>query len=262
MRKQIIAANFKMNKTDEDIKKYFAVFLDLINGLKSSSNLSSLDSDLIFAPPFTSLAETYKIIKTCNDFIKLSSQNVYFEKSGAYTGEISIDMLVSCGCEYTIIGHSERRNIMKESDELIGKKIESVYKDGRLTPILCVGENLEIRKNDGQEKFVENQLLNALKYVKGTDIKSLIVAYEPVWAIGTGMPIKAEDGEAMHGFIYDYLKSVYSIDEIRVIYGGSVTEKNIKELMEKPHIDGVLVGGASLDPQSFYNIFRLSANIN
>ena len=262
MRKQIIAANFKMNKTDEDIKKYFAVFLDFVNGLKSRSNLSGLDSDLIFAPPFTSLAETNKIIKPYLDFIKLSSQNVYFEKSGAYTGEISIDMLASCGCEYTIIGHRERRNIMKESDELIGKKIESVYKDGRLTPILCVGENLEIRKNDGQEKFVENQLLNALKYVKGTDIKSLIVAYEPVWAIGTGMPIKAEDGEAMHGFIYDYLKSVYSIDEIRVIYGGSVTEKNIKELMEKPHIDGVLVGGASLDPQSFYNIFRLSANIN
>ena len=262
MRKQIIAANFKMNKTDEDIKKYFAVFLDFVNGLKSRSNLSGLDSDLIFAPPFTSLAETNKIIKPYLDFIKLSSQNVYFEKSGAYTGEISIDMLASCGCEYTIIGHSERRNIMKESDELIGKKIESVYNDGRLTPILCVGENLEIRKNDGQEKFVENQLLNALKYVKGTDIKSLIVAYEPIWAIGTGMPIKAEDGEVMHGFIYDYLKSVYSIDEIRVIYGGSVTEKNIKELMEKPHIDGVLVGGASLDPQSFYNIFRLASNIN
>ena len=262
MRKQIIAANFKMNKTDEDIKKYFAVFLDLINGLKNNSNLSGLDSDLIFAPPFTSLAETYKIIKPCRDFIKLSSQNVYYEKSGAYTGEISIDMLTSCGCGYTIIGHSERRNIFNESDELIGKKVEAVYKDGRLIPILCVGENLEVRKNDGQEKFVENQLLNALKYVKGTYIKSLIVAYEPVWAIGTGMPIKADDGEAMHGFIYDYLKSVYSIDEIRVIYGGSVTEKNIKELMEKPHIDGVLVGGASLDPQSFYNIFRLASNIN
>ncbi len=262
MRKQIIAANFKMNKTDEDIKKYFAVFLDLINGLKNRSNLSGLDSDLIFAPPFTSLCGTNKIIKTCRDFIKLSSQNVYYKKSGAYTGEISIDMLASCGCEYTIIGHSERRNIFNESDELIGKKIEAVYEDGRLTPILCVGENLEVRKNDGQEKFVENQLLNALKYVKGTVIKSLIVAYEPVWAIGTGMPIKAEDGEAMHRYIYDYLESGYSISETRVIYGGSVTEKNIQEIMDKPHIDGVLVGGASLDPQSFYNIFRLASKFN
>ena len=262
MRKKIIAANFKMNKTEEDIKKYFAVFLDLINGLKNNSNLSGLDSDLIFAPPFTSLTETNKIIKTCHDFIKLSSQNVYYEKNGAYTGEISIDMLASCGCEYTIIGHSERRNIFNESDELIGKKVEAVYKDGRLIPILCVGENLEVRKNGGQEKFVEDQLLNALRYVKGTNIKSLIVAYEPIWAIGTGMPIKAEDGEAMHRFIYDYLKSGYSIGEIRVIYGGSVTEKNIRELMAKPNIDGVLVGGASLDPQSFYNIFKLSSNIN
>ncbi|MGC8555252.1 MAG: triose-phosphate isomerase [Candidatus Acidulodesulfobacterium sp.] len=261
MRKQIIAANFKMNKTDEDIKKYFAVFLDFVNGLKSSSNLSSLDSDLIFAPPFTSLTETYRIIKPCLDFIKLSSQNVYYEKSGAFTGEISIDMLAACGCEYTIIGHSERRNIFHENDELISKKVEAIYSDGRMIPILCVGENLDIRKKGEQSKFVENQLLNALKYVKGTKIKSLIVAYEPIWAIGTGMPIKAEDGEAMHSFIYDYLKSSYSIDEIRVIYGGSVTEKNIKELMEKPHIDGVLVGGASLDPQSFYNIFKIASSI-
>ncbi len=258
MKKKIIAANFKMNKTDEEIKKYFAVFLDLINGLKNKTSYADLDAELIFAPAFTSLSETHKIIEPYLDFIKLSSQNVYFEKSGAFTGEISIDMIKACGCVYTIIGHSERRNIFKESDELTGKKVEAAYAGGGVTPILCVGENLDIRKQNGQERFVENQLSAALNSIKGRNISSLIVAYEPVWAIGTGMCIKADDGEAMHGFIYDYLKTGFSIGELRVIYGGSVTEANIEELMGKPHIDGVLVGGASLDPQSFYNIFKLA----
>ena len=258
MKKKIIAANFKMNKTDEDIKKYFAVFLDLINGLKNKTSYVDLDSELIFAPAFTSLSETYKIIEPYLDFIKLSSQNVYFEKSGAYTGEISTDMIKACGCVYMIIGHSERRNLFKESDDMIGKKVEAAYTGGGVTPILCVGENLDIRKQNGQERFVENQLSAALNSIKGRNISSLIVAYEPVWAIGTGMSIKADDGEAMHGFIYDYLKTGFSIGDLRVIYGGSVTEANIEELMGKPHIDGVLVGGASLDPQSFYNIFKLA----
>ena len=226
MKKKLIAANFKMNKTDEDIKKYFAVFLDLVNGLKNKTSYDGLDAELIFAPPFTSLSETHKIIGPYLDFIKLSSQNVYFEKSGAYTGEISIDMIKACGCVYTIIGHSERRNIFKESDELTGKKVEAAYTGG-VTPILCVGENLDIRKQNGQERFVENQLSAALNSIKGRNISSLIVAYEPVWAIGTGMCIKADDGEAMHGFIYNYLKTGFSIGELRVIYGGSVTEANI-----------------------------------
>ncbi|MHB1545364.1 MAG: triose-phosphate isomerase [bacterium] len=250
MKKKIIAANFKMNKTADDIKKYFAVFLE---------SFDVLDAELIFAPPSVFLCETYEIVKPYIDFIKISSQNIYFEKSGAYTGEISIDMVKSCGCTYAILGHSERRNIFKEGDELIGKKVEAAYNDGGITPILCVGENLEIRKQNGQEKFVENQLAAGLSHVKERNLPSLIIAYEPVWAIGTGMPIKADDGEAMHKFIYDYLKSNFSIGELRVIYGGSVTEANIKELMSKPHIDGVLVGGASLDPQSFYNIFKLAS---
>ncbi len=259
MKKKIIAANFKMNKTDEDIKKYFAVFLDRINGLKNKTSFNDLDAELIFAPPFTALRETHKIIEPYLDFMKLSSQNIYFEKSGAYTGEISIDMIKSCGCTYAIIGHSERRNIFKESDELTGKKIEAIYNDGGITPILCIGENLEIRRQNGQEKFVERQLAVGLNCIKGRNVSSLIVAYEPVWAIGTGIPIKADDGEAMHKFISGYITSNFSIGEFRVIYGGSVTEANIKELMDNPHIDGVLVGGASLDPQSFYNIFKLAA---
>lgn len=259
MKKKLIAANFKMNKTGEDIRKYFAVFLDKINGLKNIDSFRDLDAELIFAPPFISLCETYKIILPFSGFIKLSSQNVYYEKNGAYTGEISLDMIRHCGCGYAIVGHSERRNIFGENDELINKKIEAVYNGGGLIPILCVGENLEVRNKSGQEKFVENQLNIALSSIKGKSISSLIVAYEPVWAIGTGIPIKPADGEAMHGFIYDYVLANFRVDEFRIIYGGSVTESNIKELMGKPHIDGVLVGGASLDPEIFYNIFKLAA---
>lgn len=251
MKKKIIAANFKMNKTADDIKKYFAVFLE---------SFDVLDAELIFAPPSVFLCETYEIVKPYIDFIKISSQNIYFEKSGAYTGEISIDMVKSCGCTYAILGHSERRNIFKEGDELIGKKVEAAYNDGGITPILCVGENLEIRKQNGQEKFVGNQLNIALNSIKGKKIPSLIIAYEPIWAIGTGIAIKPEDGEKIHKFIYDYIRSNYSIDELRVIYGGSVTELNIKELMAQPHINGVLVGGASLDPFVFFNIVKFSIN--
>ncbi len=261
MKKKIIAANFKMNKTDEEIRKYFAVFLDNINGLKNRSSFQNLDAELIFAPTFTALCAAYKIILPYFDFIKLSSQNIYYEKSGAYTGEISIDMIKNCGCSYAIIGHSERRNIFGESDELIGRKIEAVYGECGLTPILCVGENLEIRNKNGQEKFVENQLNIGLNSIKGRKISSLIIAYEPVWAIGTGMPIKADDGEKIHGFIRGYVDANFSVEGLRVIYGGSVTESNIKELMAKPHIDGVLVGGASLDPKIFCNIFKLAAGL-
>jgi len=260
MKKKIIAANFKMNKTDEDIKKYFAVLLDNINGLKNKNFFQDSDAELIFAPPFTSLCETHKFIRTYSDFIKLSSQNIYYEKSGAYTGEISIDMVKSCGCEYAIIGHSERRNIFKESDGLIGKKIEEIYNREGLIPILCVGENLEVRNKNGQVKFVENQLNIALNSIKGKNISSLIVAYEPIWAIGTAVSINADDGETMHRFIHDYINANLQVEELRVIYGGSVTESNIKELMNKRSIDGVLVGGASLDPQIFYNIFKSAIN--
>lgn len=261
MKQKIIAANFKMNKTDEDIRKYFAVFLDNIKALKNKDSFQDLSAELIFAPPFISLYETYKIIRSYSDFIKISSQNIYYEKNGAYTGEISIDMVKSCGCEYAIIGHSERRNIFKEDDKFIEKKIEAIYNSGGLIPVLCVGENIKVRNRNGQEKFVENQLNIDLNSIKGRHISSLIIAYEPIWAIGTGVPINADDGQALHKFIRNYINANLQVEELRVIYGGSVNESNIKELMSKPDIDGVLVGGASLDPQIFYNIFKSAVNL-
>lgn len=258
MKKKIIAANFKMNKTCKDIEDYFNVFLGNINELRNKSSFENINAEVVFAPAFTSLFESYKILKPYSNFIRISSQNIYYEKSGAYTGEVSLDMVRDCGCGYAIVGHSERRNIFGEGDELINKKIASIYNYGGLIPILCVGENLEVRSKNGQEKFVENQLNIGLNSIKGRNISSLIVAYEPVWAIGTGVPINANDGEAMHRFIHDYINANLQVEELRVIYGGSVTESNIKELMDKPDIDGVLVGGASLDPQVFYNIFKLA----
>ena len=256
MKKKIIAANFKMNKTNKDIESYFDIFARNINELKNKGSFD--DAEIVFAPPFTSLCETYRIIKPLNDFIKLSSQNIYYEKSGAYTGEISLDMIKDCGCVYAIVGHSERRNIFNESDELIAKKISAIYNNGGITPILCVGENLEIRNKNKHENFVKNQLNIALNSIKRGKVSSLIIAYEPVWAIGTGIPIKPDDGEEMHRFIYDYVNANFLIGELRIIYGGSVTESNIEELMAQPHINGVLVGGASLDPAAFFNIVKLS----
>jgi triosephosphate isomerase len=313
-KKIIIAANFKMNKTHIEMRKYLESFFKKLkefgiagnfnDDMKRSVNIDSnyksafagAEAEIIFAPAFTALNEAYNAIEAHPKFkniIKLASQNVYYELSGAYTGEISIDMIKAFNCSYAIIGHSERRWIFNENDELIAKKIYAVLnynkkKDtdntdnnvhnnterrcGKLVPILCVGENLEIKKSGKAFDFVAAQLDSALNYsadgsdnINGNinvaddiDIEKLIIAYEPIWAIGTGAPIEPEDGEKMHKFIYEYLTDNYSIKNLSVIYGGSVTEKNIKNLIEKDHIDGVLVGGASLEPQSFFNIYNFA----
>lgn len=261
MNKKIIAANFKMNKTHKEIRDYLDIFLKKLDKEDfKNKNLNLLDTEIVFAPPYTSLLEAYNKIRLnyYDDLVRLASQNIYYEKSGAYTGEISIEMIKSCGCSYAIIGHSERRRIFNETDDLIAKKISSIFDDGKIIPILCVGENLNVRKEQKEYDFVSNQLNTALNSLKNKKIPSLIVAYEPIWAIGAGAPIGPEDGEKMHAFIYKYLNDNFIIEELRVIYGGSVTQSNIKMLITNKHIDGVLVGGASLDPSSFYNIYKFS----
>ncbi|RZD17223.1 MAG: triosephosphate isomerase [Candidatus Acididesulfobacter guangdongensis] len=344
-KKKIIAANFKMNKTHLEVREYLKSFFkklkefsrtyesDDFNGNKengsnsgsstqSASVAGAAEAEIVFAPPFTALNEAYNIIEENSEFrniVKLASQNVYCESSGAYTGEISIDMIKAFNCTYAIVGHSERRWIFNESEELIAKKISAILyyntkiaadirndgdnnaekhsvKFSAVSPILCVGENLEIRKSGKAFDFVAAQLDSALNcYAKdlnggtvqnkdgfssiktaksinsnhkgsgstnaaGIDTGKLIIAYEPIWAIGTGASIEPEDGEKMHKFIYEYLTANYCIENFSVIYGGSVTEKNINVLMEKDHIDGVLVGGASLDPQSFFNIYSFAVS--
>jgi triosephosphate isomerase len=299
-KKKIIAANFKMNKTHVEVREYLNSFFKKLKELninindKTDEKCIEADAEIIFAPPFTALNEAYNIIEENFEFrhlVKLASQNIYFESAGAYTGEISIEMIKAFDCSYAIIGHSERRWILNESDDLIAKKIFAVFNyskkidlnscekhNGKLIPILCVGENLDIRKSGKAFDFVAVQLDKALNYSKNNldsnmqnindklkdksiiEIDELIVAYEPVWAIGAGSSIKPEDAEKMHKFIYKHLNNNYSIKNFSVIYGGSVTEKNINILMEKEHIDGVLVGGASLDPQSFFNIYKFAVS--
>ncbi len=344
-KKKIIAANFKMNKTHVEVREYLKSFFKKlkefsrtfnagdVNGNKEngsdsgssrkSASLGAAGAEIIFAPSFTALNEAYNIIEENFEFrniVKLASQNVYCESSGAYTGEISIDMIKAFSCSYAIIGHSERRWIFNESEELIAKKISAILnynkkietdicnacdnnaekhsaKFAAITPILCVGENLEIRKSGKAFDFVAAQLNSALNcytknlnvgteqnkdefrltknakslknnhdegnigaFASNIDTEKLIIAYEPIWAIGTGASIEPEDGEKMHKFIYEYLTDNYDIKNFSVIYGGSVTEKNINFLMEKNHIDGVLVGGASLDPQSFFNIYSFAVS--
>lgn len=260
MKEKVIAANFKMNKINSEIAGYFNVFLNNLNEFKNTVQKDPFaDSEIIFAPPFTSLAETFRIISSYSGNISLASQNIYHENKGAYTGEISLDMIKSCGCAYAIVGHSERRNIFKEDDELISKKIKAIYCSENIVPILCVGENLKVREKGLQEDFVGKQLEKNLAPVREIVLDNpvpLVIAYEPVWAIGTGMPIKPEDGENMHKFIYKFIKSDFPEVDLRVIYGGSVTGANIETLMGMPHIDGVLVGGASLDPVSFSDICK------
>ncbi|MHB1692677.1 MAG: triose-phosphate isomerase [bacterium] len=291
-KKKIIAANFKMNKTHIEVREYLNSFFKKLKELninkKTHEENIAADAEIVFAPPFTALNEAYNIIEENFEFrhlVKLASQNIYFESAGAYTGEISIEMIKAFNCSYAIIGHSERRWILNEPDDLIAKKISAVFnyskkKDLSLIPILCVGENLGIRKSGKAFDFIAEQLDKALNYSKNNlnsniqntndkltdknrsiiEIDELIVAYEPIWAIGTGASIEPEDGEKMHKFIYKHLNNNYSIKNFFVIYGGSVTEKNINILMEKEHIDGVLVGGASLDPQSFFNIYKFAVS--
>ena len=178
---------------------------------------------------------------------------MYFEEKGAYTGEISPLMLKDIGASYVILGHSERREIFGEDDKLINKKVLSAF-DHDLTPILCCGETLEEREAEKQEEKVKGQIEAALKDVSESDINKLIIAYEPIWAIGTGKTASAEDAEAMCGFIRNLIKELYSkeaAEAVRIQYGGSVKPANVKELMAKENIDGALVGGASLKADDF-----------
>ena len=242
MRKPVIVGNWKMNKTLTEAKK-------LLEEIK----LKDLDGEVEagVCVPAINLPIAARILDGTN--INFGGQNMYFEESGAFTGEISPLMLKDIGAKYVILGHSERRDIFGECDELINKKVISAF-DHDLIPILCCGESLEEREANKQEEKVKKQLTANLKDVDEEDVKKLIIAYEPIWAIGTGKTASAEDAEAMCGFIRDLIADLYSKDaaeDVRIQYGGSVKPNNVKELMDKENIDGALVGGASLNADDF-----------
>lgn len=249
MRKLIIAGNWKMNN---DLNQSEKLIVELKNLLQNEKP----NCDVIICPPFTSLSEASKLIK--GSIIKLGAQNMHFEDSGAFTGEVSASMLKSVGCEYVILGHSERRTIFDETDELINKKIKKALFAG-LKPIFCVGELLEEREKGSTNDVVKRQVLKGLNGVSANDMTKLIIAYEPVWAIGTGKTATPAQAQEVHEFIRDLIEVNYSLEvanELTIQYGGSVKPENAKELISQKDIDGALVGGACLKADSFMGIIK------
>jgi triosephosphate isomerase (TIM) len=249
-RKLIIAGNWKMNKT-------VAEALTLVQDLKIElANLMQLD--IVVCPPFTALSEVVKAIRGSN--ISLGAQDMSEHGPGAYTGEISAAMLKEFGVRYVILGHSERRQYQKESDELISKKARAVHA-ASLEPIVCVGETLEEREAGQMEKVLETQVRGSLTGLGKKEMAETIIAYEPVWAIGTGKTATTDQAQEAHAFIRGLLIKLYdeaTARRVRIQYGGSVKPSNARDLMSQPDVDGALVGSASLEAQSFAEIVKNS----
>ena len=217
--------------------------------------------DIVICPAYTLLAYLADDLEDSN--IAIGAQDIYWQEEGAFTGEVSPGMLIDAGCQYVIIGHSERRQFFGESNETVNKKIKAALKAG-LTPIVCVGENLQEREASKTFKVIEDHINNGLAGISADDMLKLVIAYEPVWAIGTGRTATGEQAQEVHKFIRDLLKKNYGEEvssSIRIQYGGSVKPENITELMNKPDVDGALVGGASLKVDSFSAIVTKASEV-
>ena len=250
MRKPVIAGNWKMNKTIKEA-------IELVNSLKREL-IDIQEVEIVVCPVYTALSDISDLLIDSN--ISLGAQNVYWEPSGAFTGEISPAMLKDAGCKYVIIGHSERRKYFNESDQTVNKRIKAAQGVG-LIPIFCVGETLEEREADKTIDVVKRQLIGGLEGLEKDALLNLTIAYEPVWAIGTGKTATSSQAQEVHGFIRSWLVE-HCPEEVagslRILYGGSVKPANIGELMQQNDIDGALVGGASLDSSSFVEIVKNS----
>ena len=245
MRKKVIAGNWKMNMLPNETINFIEQFAPLVKDTKN---------EVILCVPFTDLF--YALLHVQGTNIKIGAQNMHWEEKGAYTGEVSAQMLKSSGTEYVIIGHSERRQYFAETDETVNKKIKSALAVG-LKPIVCVGETLEQRENGKTEEIVTNQVEKAFEGLNLEDLSKIIIAYEPIWAIGTGKTATKEEANETIAQIRKKIAKMYSqkeADEIIIQYGGSVKASNAKELFEMSDIDGGLVGGASLKPDEFSKI--------
>tara|TARA_B100000579_G_C22680864_1_gene780233 strand:+ start:246 stop:992 length:747 start_codon:yes stop_codon:yes gene_type:complete len=247
MIKPIVAGNWKMHKSPIEGKSFINSVVENLAEIK--------DVNIIFCPPFTGLNNL-----NINSPFYLGAQNCYYKDSGAFTGEISLDMLLECGVNYIIVGHSERRHIFNEGNELIRKKIEKVISVG-VSPIFCIGETLEDRNNEKAYDVIEEQLESGLEGIKS--ISNIVVAYEPVWAIGTGLTASVEKINDMHSYIRKILNKLFNninIDNIPIIYGGSVNTENADELISIKSVNGFLIGGASLDVVKFVDIVNIVNN--
>lgn len=246
-RRQIIAGNWKMYKDSREASTYAAKFLELVEDVT--------EPDLVLCAPFTALSAMKDELE--ESVVHLGAQNMFWAAEGAYTGEISAQMLLDMACTYVIIGHSERREILQETDEMIAKKVKAALNAG-LKPILCVGENLNQREDGRALATVRGQVERDLPDLTPGELRRVVIAYEPIWAIGTGRTASSADAQEMCAGIRSTVAGIAGAvaDEISILYGGSVKEGNIRELMAEADIDGALVGGASLDPEGFARLIR------
>jgi triosephosphate isomerase len=247
-RTPLIAGNWKMYKTNSEAVQTAGRLVELV--------ADTADVDIMIAPVFTALDPVSKVVGGSR--VGLGAQNLYWEKEGAYTGEISADMLVSAGCRYVIIGHSERRQYFGETDDTVNKKIRAAL-DAGLIPVLCIGETEDEREAGQTFSVLDKQVKSGLKEYVADDLAALVIAYEPVWAIGTGKSATTDQAQEAHNYIRSLIKDSFGpafADAVRILYGGSVKPANISQLMDMPDIDGALVGGASLDADSFSRIVK------
>lgn len=247
-RKKIVAANWKMNLTLYEGEKLIS---QLLNGLPDT-----LDCEIVLAPPFTHLPMLIDLVKGTSIFP--AAQHCHAEVAGAYTGEVSVGMLKSLGIKYCITGHSERRQLFFETNQMVRAKVDAIL-DGGLTPIFCCGESLDIRQASQQNQFVKEQLEECIFHLGSDAFSRLVIAYEPIWAIGTGMTASSEQAQEMHLFIRDTIRQAYDSkisNGIRILYGGSIKADNAATLFAAPDVDGGLVGGASLQPAGFLEIIQ------
>ncbi|MBN2407532.1 MAG: triose-phosphate isomerase [Elusimicrobia bacterium] len=248
MRRPLMAGNWKMNKTGSETVAFIKAFKDKVAGVT--------DVDIMVAPPYTALNLAGELLKGTN--IALGAQNMYPEKNGAYTGEISPPMLRECGCEWVIIGHSERRQYFGCTDGTVNKKLKFAVKEG-LKPIVCIGESLQEREKGKTFEVLKKQLSGGLADLSEDEKEALTIAYEPVWAIGTGKTATPAQAEEAHKFIRNTLSEMFTEElaqNIRILYGGSIKPDNISDIMKQENVDGGLVGGASLEAGSFASIVK------
>ena len=250
MRRRVIAGNWKMFKTQGETRAFFSAFAPLV----SAAN----HCDVVVAPPFTAIPAAVAFAKGTN--IAISGQDVFWEKEGAFTGQVSAGMLVEVGCRYVIIGHSERRQFFGETDESVAKKTKAALSAG-LTPIVCVGETLTHRESGQTHHICKSQFTGGVGALTPEEFSRILIAYEPVWAIGTGRTATPEIAADVHRFLRQCAAEKFSAahaSALRILYGGSVKPDNIQGLIAQEELDGALVGGASLDPKSFAAIVNFS----
>lgn len=246
MRRPVIAGNWKMYKTQAETREFFDYFKPLVSEI--------ISCDIIIAPPFTSLSAAVDSARGSS--IQIAAQNIHWEREGAFTGEVSAGMIVDVGCRAVILGHSERRRYFGETDAAVNRKIKAALA-ARLQPIVCVGESLDEREAGHTERVLESQFVGATDALTAEEFSRILLAYEPVWAIGTGCTATPETANESHACLRHVATKSFgqeAASNVRILYGGSVRPDNIAGLMAQREIDGALVGGASLDPQSFFSI--------